>query len=455
MVMSRRSVLSGLVTSVAMLPCAGWAQTDGAQAVQFACFLPDGAGDADGRDWENAAPFLSVGRFAAQATPGQSFFLGVRESDTPEDWFGDQLLWDAGGTAEAPLYLTFGRVSDPDGFSLAASQDDAAVFRMIGNETEPGERPNVRGRPFVTFGPASSNLSIAGPAYDRSGANGFFSIEADGELRNLTFSDIHARQAGRVIETDGGTSLDGLTVERCSAVGLIRGFARFRDLSNAEFRDLDLDADFLDGGGGQVCQIIAVVRGRNLTFRRVRLANAINSLGAEERGSPYIQGDGLVLEEDTHDIRIEDCHASEMGDGGFDLKSEGVHMIGCTTTRCKLGIRIWSHHPGNLIESCVMTEPVSRPGNDGSCLWLAGNLTARDCTLHATEDMSPIRFGSGPDGTGDATLKIEGGEITHSQAATLVTGSAGDLELENVLVNGVATSGRYRWTGFRLRRQWL
>jgi hypothetical protein len=438
-----------MASCAAMLPARLPAPDDRAGPVHLA---PRRAGSGDGSGWADAAPFRQAGRLAARAEPGREFLAGVPAGDMPAEWDAQQILWNAGGTPEAPLRLRFGAVTPEGGFAQPATLADTPLLRMTGSETAPGERPDVGGSPFLVLGARSSHLHVSGPAYDRSGGAGFFNIAAGGTLENLAFADIHARLAGRVIETEEGTALRGVLVERCTALGLIRGFARFRELSEGEFRDLDLDADFIDGGGGAVCQILKVDRGRDLVFRGIRLAKAVNSLAAEERGSSYIQGDGIVLEEETAAVRIADCHAFDMGDGGFDLKSEGVHMTDCTATRCKLGIRIWSHHPDNLIERCTVTEPVWRPENDGACLWVAGRLTAQDCTLHAAGEMSPIRFGAGPDGTPEGRLRIAGGEITHAEGVGLAVGSPGEIELENVRVNGTETSGRFRWTGWRLRR---
>ena len=446
---SRRMILLGLASSCAIAPTVLHAnRIDQGDAVHISQHR---LGDADGSSWQNSASFRDLSRLAAQATQGQYFLLGVKDDERPIEWSGQQVRLNAGGTDEAPLSLSLGSITATGDFELATSLQDPAPFSMTGNETGPEERPDVGGDPFMVLGPQCSNLKINGPRYDRSGGRGFFRLDTDGLLSNLVFSGVHARTAGRVIESTDGTLVEGLLVEDCSAIGLIRGFARFRDLSNAEFRDLDLDADFLDGGGNAVCQIIKVNRGQDLTFRRLRLANAVNILGAEERGSSYIQGDGLVLEEGTRAVLIEDCHAIGMGDGGFDLKSNGVNMRNCSTVRCKYGIRIWSHDSTNLLENCSMKEPISWPRNAGSCLWVGGTLTARDCLLESAGDMSPIRFGSVPDDNApDPTLRVEGGEIVFSEGAGLIVGEAGTIILEKVLVNGVETSGEFRWDGDRL-----
>lgn len=417
-------------------------------------FLPRRRGTGDGSDWANAASFGTLTAMVAQAPPGQSVLLGFPDNRGPLTWAGTQIRWNRGGEAEAPLRLEFGLVGPGAGFRRPDVPGAQPLLRMAGRDTGADGRPDTGGRPFVVFGPQSAHLQVSGPVYLKSGGGGFFNIDAGGPVRNLSFSGIHARRAGRVIETERGTVIEQLLVEQCSALGLIRGFARFFDLSQAEFRDLDLDADLLDGGGGAVCQILSVVRGTDLSFTNVRLARAVNSLAAEERGSTYIQGDGIVLEEETRRVRIDNCHAEDMGDGGFDLKTNGVHMTNCTATRCKLGIRIWSHDGENLIEACRVTQPVSRPFNEGSCLWVAGSVTARDCEFHSAGDMPPIRFGPGADRDRAASLRIEGGVITHSEAAGLVDGSPGELTLENVSINGREVSGRFRWNGRRLRRRW-
>lgn len=444
---SRRALLAGLLASITLKTPAR------ASSIGAVHFLQTGRNDADGRDWDNAAPFTRASFMAQTSAPDRVFLFGAGAAEHITQWREQQVLLQFGGTEDTPRTLAFGVTPQSSQSFAPIDRHTPPRYIMRGNETLPGERPNVRGAPFIVLGRDSSHLRINGPSFERSGANGFFNLDAGTTLKNLVFSDIHARQSGRVIEVERGTRVEQLLIERCTALGLVRGFARFHDLSDAEFRDLDLDADFLDGGGGAVCQILKVDSGAGLHFSGIKLANAVNAIGAEERGSSYIQGDGIVLEEKTSDISIADCHAEGMGDGGFDLKSRRVHMNNCTTFGCKLGIRIWSHSDENLIEDCTMLDPVSRPQNEGSCLWLAGTLTARNCIMRATDDMSPIRFGSGPDGVGDANLKIQGGEIEFEDEATLITGSEGTVTLESVKVNGVEQSGRFKWTGRQLERQ--
>jgi hypothetical protein len=449
----RRAVLTGLMATSAVVGLVGWAAGQTNTTIWY--LAPVGRGDVDATDWDNAAPIRRISQIAAQAPAETEFRIGFAAADLPWEWSGQQIRLVSLGTKMAPVRVVFGSLDASNMFKQANNMDDLVTLYMDGDDVDADGRPDVGGQPYAVFGPDTNHVQVSGPSFYRAGGGGFFNIDAGGLVRDFAFSDIFARRAGRVIEAEQTTAIDGLRVERCSAVGLIRGFARFFELHNAHFIDLDLDADYLDGGGGAVCQIISIVRGGNLYFNKVRLAKAVNIIGAQERGSSYIQGDGLVLEEATHDVLIEDCHAEDMGDGGFDLKTDGVTLRNCTTTRCKLGIRIWSHNSANLIEACTMRDPVSRPFNDGSCLWLAGMVTARSCEMHAGGGMSPIRFGAGNDDGREASLKIEGGEITHADGASIVTGSPGEIELENVLVNGTDMSGKFYWTGRRLRRKWF
>ncbi|MBV7410311.1 hypothetical protein [Maritimibacter sp. DP1N21-5] len=243
--------------------------------------------------------------------------------------------------------------------------------------------------------------------------------------------------------------MSGLEITRSSGYGLIRGFARFHDLSDALFADLDLDAAEIDGGGTRVCQIISIVAGQDLRFERVHLRNAVNAINAEERGSSYVQGDGVVLEEDTARATFVDCHARDFGDAGFDLKCDGVQLERCSMRRCKYGVRVWRDNPANLLDMCVISDPAPRPENAAACLWLGGQVTLRSCSLATVPEAAVIRFGEGPD-TKTRVAHMIGGQIDTSRGGALLAGEAGRLILEDVVLDGTRYSGTAEWTGSRL-----
>lgn len=439
---NRRSILSLLLCSCAF-PAFG-----AGNAQSTTTYLRvEGQGDETGGNWSDAAPIAALTSISAEAPPGHAYRIGVAATNSPVEWEATSVIWTGSGTMDMPISIRFEHIDEGE----HADPDRPPMFLMIGNETELGALPDLGGDPFVEFGPGTGNIHISGPAYDRSGGRGFFRFNSQEPIQNIKISDIHATNIGRAVESVSNSHIDGLLVENCSAKGIVRGFARFRSIDNAEFRNLDLDADFQDGGGRRVCQIISVTKGNNLMFSGVKLANAINQINAEERGSTYIQGDGLVLEEETSDVMIEDCHASEMGDGGFDLKSDGVNLRDCTAIRCKYGIRIWSQNPNNLIERCEVTEPVTRPHNGGACLWLGGYVTVRDSELHALGRMPIVRFADGIEEDEPAEILFENCKISFRPWSSIARGTPGYVEFVNSEVNGSLTNGRYEWTGFRLK----
>lgn len=84
-------------------------------------------------------------------------------------------------------------------------------------------------------------------------------------------------------------------------------------------------------------------RGTDAGCRGVDLVSVDQRSGffAAERGCTYLQSDGLVLEQGTSNVQIPGLSSANLGGGGFDLKSDGVQLAGCSATGGKYGVRIW------------------------------------------------------------------------------------------------------------------
>jgi len=296
--------------------------------------------------------------------------------------------------------------------------------------------PDTRGPPFMQLRDGASQLEISGFGFYGASRDGFVGIgnddETPGTFRNLEIRDLSGSFAGRVIEARELVAVEGLVIEDCDALGLVRGFARFHDLSNARFYNLHLDAGRVDGGGESVCQLIQIVRGRNVAFENIWMSNAVNGLEASDRGSDYVQGDGIVTERETVGFEFRNCHARGMGDGGFDLKSVGFLMEDCSATGCKKGVRIWSR-ADNVLRRCSFTNPRTI-GEQASSVWCTGTAQLIDCRLQAGRDSAIVRFTAGDAGMPELTIR--GGEIRLDEGAALIQGEAGTLVLDQVLVNG-------------------
>ena len=350
------------------------------------------------------------------------------------------------GTVDAPASIRFATIG-PDG-DLDEAPAGYAVARHTRTEFPRQAEPDPSGLPFLVL-QSPSHARITGPHFFGAGAKGFYQIA--GTARDLAFSNIDARFAGRVIETADNSNISGLLVSNSRVYGAIRGFARFHHLSDAEFSDLDLDGAGVDGGGTRVCQMIAVTAGTNLRFRNVYMRRAANLINALERGSTFVQGDGIVLEEETSASLFDNCHARDMGDAGFDMKCDGITLTRCSTARCKYGVRIWRAQAENRITACHFADPKPRPRNAAACLWVGGRVLIDNSILKTAFDTAAIRFGKGPD-TDQPQAVMTGGAIDVTEGAALLAGEPGQLILNNVRLNGTPTTGVMRWTGDRLVR---
>jgi hypothetical protein len=237
--------------------------------------------------------------------------------------------------------------------------------------------------------------------------------------------------------------LENLTVSDCRVVGIVRGFARFHNISESTLRDLNLDAAKMDGGRKNVCQLIAVAAGDNLVFENLTLSNAFNQPPPPKEGKKlgYVQGDGIVCERKTNNVTIRNCRATGMGDGGFDLKTTNVTMEDCSTDSCKFGARIWAEG-NNVIRRCDFRNPVSRNDTQGACIQAGGTLEIVDTKLQAGPGTVAIALSQKKNGKPPMVV-MRGGSIDLEGSGAIAHANAnGVLELEDVLVNGVKTTRR-------------
>lgn len=412
-------------------------------------------GDGDGSDWDQAKPYGAFRNDLRLASPNDSFLIGFnRGREDPIFWKATQGELSVSGTEGEPIRIHFGYMAQSEGVATPSGRYLPAAFRQSDARFADLNDPNLAGDPFLVLRD-TSYLDLCGPVFSHCSPTGFYRFEGSGPdapIANVSIADVHATMAGRVIETTDETYIDGMTVENCTAAGLVRGFARFSHLSNSVLRNLVLDAAQVDAGGKSVCQIIAVTQGQGIAFENIVMRNAHNGISTDERGSEYVQGDGIVCEEDTSDITITDCHAKNMGDGGFDLKTMGVQLRGCSAENCKLGVRIWRRSEDNLAHNCIIASPRNRGPNQGACIWCAGMILVTYSILRAGIGTSIFRFGSGPDG-GRPEVTVRGGRIDYPAGAYLVRGEPGTIRLEDVAINGERITALAEWDGQNLTMQ--
>jgi hypothetical protein len=406
-------------------------------------FTSSGAGDEDGRDWRNAMPVDALSKALGSARPGSGFLIGFDPAGTPHAIGKGQIRIKASGTEDNPVFVEAGLIADDNGIA-AAPQDVAAFFKSA--------RPwsledfGKRGSSYFALANGASHLRISGFRIDGTPADGFFKFRAEQPttFEDIVFSGIEARNVGRVIETERGAMLRDLRVTDCRAVGIVRGFARFRNLADSTLRNLELDSANMDGGSNNVCQLIAVSAGENLLFENIVLRNALNLPPPPKEGKEpgYVQGDGIVCERNTTNVTVRNCHASFMGDGGFDLKTTNVTIEDSSTDSCKFGARVWAEGD-NVIRRCNFRNPISRNDTQGACIQAGGTLQIIDTKLHAGRGTAAIALSQKKDRNAPLVMMRGGSIETEGDGAVVHANASGVLELYDVMVNGVAITDRY------------
>lgn len=362
-------------------------------------------------------PFGRLAADLANARAGETYLIGFPAAREAPLFWDAPVMIQARGSARAPVRVEAG---------VAAAS--GAVKPMGGARHGFVNRKRLAGAAPFRIAGGSAHLSLAGFNIEGAPADGFLKF-MPGVSTNIHVAGLQVREVGRVIETDRGAELRDVVIEACDATGLVRGFARFRALSNAVLRDLSLDAALRDGGGDQICQIIAIESGANVRFEGVNVRRAVNL-----RGDAYAQGDGIVCEARTRDFHFTDCHGAEMGDAAFDLKTVNVTLEDCTATQCKFGVRVWSTGR-NVMRRCAITSPRRVGSTSGACVECKGRLEIVDSRLQAGAGAAIFRLDQRGDGMG--AIVMRGGSIQLDRGAALAVGEPGGVvELIDVAVNG-------------------
>ncbi|HEY1386010.1 MAG TPA: right-handed parallel beta-helix repeat-containing protein [Dongiaceae bacterium] len=406
-------------------------------------FRLDGAGEKDGRDWQNAMPIGALTKVLASARPGSGFLIGFDPKDAPAALDKAQIILGTSGEKDNPLFVQAGLMAGDRNIGPIAATQGAALFRSA-RPWSLADFGKHKSACFFALNDGASHLRISGFRADGTSPDGFFKFRARqaATFDDIVISDIEATNVGRIIETDRAASLQNLLITDCRAVGIVRGFARFRNLSNSTLRNLDLDAANMDAGGRNVCQLISLEIGDNVLFEKVIVRNAVNT-PKDRNGKPgYVQGDGIVTERKTSKVTIRHCEASGMGDGGFDLKSTDAVIEDSKTDSCKYGARIWSES-SNVIRRCEFRNPKSRGAISGACIQVGGRLQIIDTRLQAGPGTAAIQLHKLPKGNAPMVV-MQGGSIeTEGDAVVASATDGGVLELHDVVVNGVRSDHRY------------
>lgn len=419
-------------------------------------YTKNGAGRRRGDQWVDARALPALYDDLKQAKPGDVFLIGFdRDREDPVFHAGDPLVLRSSGEVANPIRIEVGYIGHAEDVHPARGPGRRLFFKNPAAWSTRRSAPVTSGGRYLTLEGGASHLRIAGFALEGAPADGFIKFRAADNVENV-FEDVSiqgcsAVRVGRLLETTKGASVKSLLVEDCDVFEMVRGFARFRAISDSILRNLYLDAGDVDGGGSSVCQMIAVESGSSVLFENIIMRNAINMIDTASRGSnsAYVQGDGIVCERPTSNMVIRNCHGSGMGDGAFDLKTDGVLIEESSAYRCKFGVRIWSDG-NNVIRRCAIANPRSTGGNQGACVQVLGRVEVVDSILQAGAGTAIFSIAGKNDG-GERLIRVFGGSIRMDGNALLVAGDApGRLELHDVAVNGTLRDGTFASDGTKM-----
>lgn len=154
-------------------------------------------------------------------------------------------------------------------------------------------------------------------------------------------------------------SLRDFVIRRMTAGHLERGFMRLRYQASHGLIE-DVVANCKQTGGSRNCVGFALDdQANDITYRRVQ-AHGFREVTRES--TAYWNGDGFTDERGNSAIRYENCTATNSTDGGFDLKSSGVLMVGCVSRSNKRNYRLWN---SGTLQDCQSHEPLWRGGTGG------------------------------------------------------------------------------------------
>lgn len=316
---------------------------------------PSGKPTGDGATWETAGSLASLPAFVASAA-GREIWLRADEGPYMINQYVNAISLTAGGTENAPVVIR------------GVTGEGARATAVINGTRATASHSN------------SSSVWVRG--------HDVFKIRADW----LTFADLQFNQQSRIFDLFGdrvGISLINVSAAYYrifftnmsagnASQGTLRRFVirggqhdymdnftiNLFSASDGVIEDLTMDGHGMRSSApvpnGVHLMEANGAPSRDIVVRRCKAKNIICSTTAP---GTYWNGDGFADERDCFNIRYEDCEASGMTDGGFDLKSENVVLLRCKASGNKKNYRLWG---SGVLTDCDSDDPV-RQGSGPAC----------------------------------------------------------------------------------------
>jgi hypothetical protein len=308
--------MAALVVPLAV-PFSGLGQ-DAEARVRYVAPTPVGRGDGTG--WANAASLKRLPDLVGQLPEGGEIL--VRADQGPYHLSKPIVLGDRG--SNAPLTI---RGIDPTGRGRRPL--------IIGGRTQPySPETAATGRSIFALDTGADQLTFSHLRFKNVG-NGCFVLR--GAIRDLTISDVNARNVRRFIENvDSDEAIvSGLIIRRTKVLGFSKGAVRLRnDTHDVLIEDVVADSRRQDGDlFAMGFHLTGTVH--DVAFRRVVAMNARDTV------TDYRNGDGFVAERETYGLRFEATKAIDNMDGGYDIKASSVTFVRAAAWGNKRNYRLW------------------------------------------------------------------------------------------------------------------
>lgn len=328
--------------------------------------LPQGAGEKNGQNWENALSYAAAENSLEQAwqqlQPGDTLFLG-------------------GGEYEAR------------GMQLSASASAANPITLKGVNRN-GKRPVFTGdwekedkaSGFTLIQLASESKGWVFENFEVHKVRSVFETRTPGRVSEGKIVDVDVQETRDAFVFRGGAMAakpeigsHDIVIRDCDVKYYTKRGFRFRD----GCYDIQVINCTADAGGKEwyveafpmSFNVIGGAKGTNVYDHDITFIDCVASNNWHINGDSYWNGDGFCAEGTAYNLTYIRCEAYGNTDGGWDDKSANPLLIGCIAKDNKKNYRFWSGTPGALLWNSVSGDPVKRGGNsDYVGLWTKGKI---------------------------------------------------------------------------------
>lgn len=300
----------------------------------------ESTGLADGTSEDNAYAQSQLSTLLANsggaASAGDRIAL-IHEDGVEYD-FSTITITNANGTAGNPIWIIG---VDGSGLYDGAGAGNSRYKKPVINSgrSNPWTPGSTSGGEPIWLGTGTGYIYFSNIEFKN--CNSAVSLKED--VNNFYFHKCDFVNCGAGFYSDSDAGCTNLEFDQCRFIQCAKEAIRLRDTTNAvKITKCYINSEFIEGGN--ITQSLNIGGSVNdVEIRGCWIGNSVNHL--DSSGNPqssYIQGDGIVSETGTSDIRIYDTTFYNNTDGGVDMKGTAHILDGCRFAGGTRNIRFWA-----------------------------------------------------------------------------------------------------------------